>query len=254
MFLGLLLVICGTAFAGHRDSDLRLSVFQNQLFTVKINASRASAPVTQITLRDLTPGNHWIEVRTVGVFSTRPLYRGNIHVKANSRIKARIDRSGNFVIKEVIRKGRCGTPTVQQGGFYGGSGSGSFGGHFGSATCGTASPQGPYGVYQGSQVGNFGGSVHVTAVMGHAEFRQLINRLQAQRFDNVRTDMALNAINRNSFTSAQIRDILLTIDFENNRLDVAIAGFASVVNPQNYHTVNTAFRYNSTVDKLWRSI
>jgi hypothetical protein len=61
---------------------------------------------------------------------------------------------------------------------------------------------------------------------------------------------AKQIIDRNYFTSQQIKDLLLLFTFENNRLDLAKYAYGKTVDKGNYFIVNDAFTFNNNKEKL----
>jgi|GEM_PF-573895 len=238
-------------FAGHRDSDLKLTVFQNQYFILNLDGYRLTRPADQVILRDLEPGRHYLEVFSPNGRHT--LYRGYIHVQPSSMIKARIDQRGQFVISHIIRKGHpqndfgsvgSGTVIYTGGGVYVPNGP-VHGPVVGE--CGT--PPQPFGYYSGGPA-----LAPAMVLMSGAAFNGLLRSLEAQRFDEVRLAMLRDALSRNAFTALQLRDLLCTLDFEANRLEAAKFGYASLIDPQNIHLVTDAFRFSGSTAELYAFI
>jgi hypothetical protein len=249
VFLSLLLLLAASsAFAGYRHADLKLSVAQNQAFTMTLSGLHYYRADRSFVLRDLEPGRHWLEVRSA--CGTRVLYRGHIFLQPSTQVKAKIDNRGRYVVREVLTKahpasgpvGVCGTPNT-----------GSHGGNQ------------PFGVYNGHPAGAGGNSgviyngngytinnhPHVLPVMGNLAFDALLRSLDAQRFDDARVAIANQAFQNNRFTALQLRAIMLEMRFERNRLEVAKLGYNSLVDPRNIHVVTDAFRFSSSTTDLY---
>jgi hypothetical protein len=233
--LTLLVLAASSAFAGHRDADLRLSVFQNRAFTMTLNGLHYTRPDNAFVLRDLEPGRHWLEVRSAN--GRQVLYRGHIVLQPGTQVKARIDQRGRYVVKEVLAKatpvygpapGTCGTPT---------------------GVIHPAGPQ-PYGVYTAHPAGG-GYVIHNAPAMGGAAFDALLRSLDAQRFDDARLAIARDVLSRHALTSTQLRRVLLEFSFDGSRLEAAKLGYPSLVDPQNVHVITDAFRFSSTTTAFY---
>ena len=236
--LTLLFVLAASpAFAGHRDADLKLSVFQNQAFTMTLNGLHYTRPDNAFILRDLTPGRQYLEVRSA--CGTRVLFRGNIYLDPATQVKAKIDQRGRFVVKEKLAKGGpaaypvgvCGTPPTVPGG---------------GGIIVTGGNQ-PYGVYSGHPGNNSG----YYAPMSAGAFHSLLRSLDAQHFDNARLAIAQDAFNRHVFTSQQLRKIVSEMRFETARLEAAKLGYNSLVDPHKVHLVTNEFRFAATTSAFY---
>ncbi len=94
-----------SVMAYHQHSDLRLNVFGNTMFTVALNGCHYPYPDTRYEVRDITPGQHFLEVfRTGGYYGNVVLFAGYIHIPASSVVNARIDRYGRFIINHITPK------------------------------------------------------------------------------------------------------------------------------------------------------
>ncbi|HEU4860376.1 MAG TPA: DUF4476 domain-containing protein [Chitinophagaceae bacterium] len=86
--------------------------------------------------------------------------------------------------------------------------------------------------------------------MSDFDFSQAKETLRKEWFENTRMTTAKQIIDRNYFTSQQVKDLLLLFTFENNRLDLAKYAYGKTVDKGNYFIVNDAFTFNSNKEKL----
>ena len=86
--------------------------------------------------------------------------------------------------------------------------------------------------------------------MSDFDFSQARETLRKEWFENTRMTTAKQIIERNYFTSQQIKDLLLLFTFENNRLDLAKYAYGKTVDKGNYFIVNDAFTFNNNKEKL----
>ena len=86
--------------------------------------------------------------------------------------------------------------------------------------------------------------------MSDFDFSQAKETLRKEWFENTRMTTAKQIIDRNYFTSQQVKDVLLLFTFENNRLDLAKYAYGKTVDKGNYFIVNDAFTFNSNKEKL----
>ena len=242
LFTLVLFVLSSAAtFAGQRNSDLKLTVFQNQSFLLNLDGYRYSRPADQVILRDLDPGRHYLEV--FSACGTRTLFRGYINLQPSSQIKARIDARGQFVISHIVLKqnGYSYGPPAQGTVIYTGHGVGAVSS---PGTCGT--PNQPFGYYTGQPAGS-----SAMILMPANAFKILIRTLEDQRFEESRLAIARDALRRNAFTALQLREMVYTMSFEESRLEVARLGYPSLVDPQNVYLVTEAFRFSGTTNELY---
>jgi hypothetical protein len=90
--------------------------------------------------------------------------------------------------------------------------------------------------------------------MSDANFSQAKETLRKEWFENTRVSTAKQLIDRNYFTSRQVKDLMLLFTFENNRLDFAKYAYSKVVDKGNYFIVNDALSMSNSKEELNRFI
>ncbi len=91
-------------------------------------------------------------------------------------------------------------------------------------------------------------------VMNTREFETMKEQLRKEWFENNRLTSARFVIERNNFTTAQVREMMLLFTFENNRLEIAKAAYRKTIDKHNYYQVNDALTFSSSKDELARFI
>ncbi len=91
-------------------------------------------------------------------------------------------------------------------------------------------------------------------VMTTREFESLKESLRKEWFENNRLTSAKFIIDKNNFTTAQVRDLMLLFTFENNRLEVAKYAYRKTIDKHNFYIVNDALTFNSSKEELARFI
>jgi len=86
------------------------------------------------------------------------------------------------------------------------------------------------------------------------DFTQAKETMRKEWFENTRVTIAKQIIDRNYFTSQQVKEMLLLFTFENNRLDIAKHAYAKAVDKGNYFIVNDAFTFNNNKEALSKYI
>jgi len=81
--------------------------------------------------------------------------------------------------------------------------------------------------------------------MNSYDFTQAKESLRKEWFENKRLATAKLIIERNYFTSQQVKELMLLFTFENNRLDIAKYAYGKTIDKRNYSVVNDAFTFNS---------
>jgi len=86
--------------------------------------------------------------------------------------------------------------------------------------------------------------------MNNIDFTQAKESLRREWFENNRLTTAKQIIDRNYFTSQQVKELLLLFTFENNRLDIAKYAYGQTIDKGNYFMVNDAFTFNNNKEAL----
>ena len=81
--------------------------------------------------------------------------------------------------------------------------------------------------------------------MNDHDFGMAKENLRKEWHENTRLAAAKQIIDKNYFTSHQVKELMLLFTFENNRLDIAKHAYGKTVDKQNYDLVNDAFSFNS---------
>jgi len=86
--------------------------------------------------------------------------------------------------------------------------------------------------------------------MSTQDFSLAKESLRKEWFENARMTTAKQVIDKNYFTSQQVKELVLLFTFENNRLEIAKYAYGKAVDKENYFIVNDAFTFNSNKEKL----
>lgn len=207
-----------SAMAYHQLSDLHLNVYGNTLFTVALDGRHYPYPDTRYEVRDITPGQHFLEVfRTGGYYGSAVLFAGYIHIPASSVVNARIDRYGRFIVNHINPKYMA--PVVYQP----------------APVCAPVSAPAFY-------------------PMSDYDFGLLRESIRSKSFDSTRLQVAKQAIDSRRLTSLQVRELMDLMWFESTKLDLAKFAYHRVVDKERFFLVNDAFSFSSSIDELDRFI
>jgi hypothetical protein len=91
-------------------------------------------------------------------------------------------------------------------------------------------------------------------VMSTREFNDVKDQIRREWFEANRLTSAKVIMDKENFTSQQVKELMLLFTFENNRLEVAKYAYRKTVDKQNYYQLNDAFTFNSSKDELARFI
>lgn len=94
----------------------------------------------------------------------------------------------------------------------------------------------------------------VPVCMSPAAFAELQNVIANRSFDSSKLQVAEQAIATNPVSSSQLAELMNMLTFESSRLELAKAGYAYVIDRQNFFLVNNAFTFESSIDELERYI
>jgi hypothetical protein len=207
-----------SVMAVHPLSDLRLNVYGNTLFTVAFDGRHYPYPDTRYELRDITPGQHFLEVfKAGGYYGNSVLFAGYIHIPASSVVNARIDRYGRFIVNHITPKFI--PPVVCQP----------------APVCAPVSAPAFY-------------------PMSDYEFGLLRESIRSKSFESTRLQVARQAIDSRRLTSYQVRELMELMWFESSKLELAKFAYSRVIDKERFFLVNDAFSFSSSIDELDRFI
>jgi len=94
------------------------------------------------------------------------------------------------------------------------------------------------------------GRLPETNLMSDATYQSLVSLVKKEGFDNTKVKIIKTSLLNSSASTAQLMGLLKTLDFENNRLDLAKYAFDYVADKQNFFKVTEAFDFSSSKDQL----
>jgi len=89
-------------------------------------------------------------------------------------------------------------------------------------------------------------------VMNAGEFTSVKQSLSKEWMESSRLKSAMFIMDKNSFTTAQVRELMMLFSFESNKLEVAKYAYRKTVDKHNYYQVNDLFSFSSSRDELAR--
>lgn len=89
-------------------------------------------------------------------------------------------------------------------------------------------------------------------VMNAREFNTVKDQISKEWFENNRLVSTKVIIDKNNFTTQQVKELMYLFTFENNRLEIAKYAYCKTVDQRNYFQLNEALTFNSSKDDLAR--
>jgi Domain of unknown function (DUF4476) len=87
-------------------------------------------------------------------------------------------------------------------------------------------------------------------VMSEREFSNVKDQIRKEWFENNRLISVKFIIDKNNFTTAQVKDLMLLFTFENNRLEVAKYAYCKTMDQKNYYRLNDVLTFSSSKEEL----
>jgi hypothetical protein len=90
--------------------------------------------------------------------------------------------------------------------------------------------------------------------MNDREFRQVLNSISDEWLESNKFKSASHIVKNNSLSTAQVEQILLLFNFENNKLELAKDAYLNTVDKKNYPMLFDQFSYSSSKRELEKYI
>ncbi len=247
------------------SSNLNISINENASFWVTLNGLQYNSNMGVVHISDIAPGNHFLEAFKSsldlggGLITTR-IFSGYVGVMPGKNIHATIDRFGAFKVTSVENMygqtfSDLGTP------FYGsfcsnsypatgdnfGYSNGNYCNNFPVSNNGYEYSTNPFG-YSGHPSGYAHTGMHPQT------FSMLTASMRNESFDDNRVKMASHAIAMNGVSCFQLKELMMLLTFDSNRLRLAKMAYPMVVDKGNIFIINDAFTFSSSADEFYRSI
>ena len=87
-------------------------------------------------------------------------------------------------------------------------------------------------------------------VMSKDDFHSLKGSIGNRGFESSNVSILKEALDKNTVSSDQVRELMSFFTFESNKLDVAKYAYKSTCDKNNYFKVFDAFNFDSSVDEL----
>ncbi|MBP9189721.1 MAG: DUF4476 domain-containing protein, partial [Chitinophagales bacterium] len=91
-------------------------------------------------------------------------------------------------------------------------------------------------------------------IMQEPAFKQLLDVIEDQWYDDSKLQVAQQALQSNWFTTAQVARMMNTMWYEDTKLELAKSAYSKVLDKSDYYLVNKEFWYSSSVESLSKYI
>ncbi|MBL0095790.1 MAG: DUF4476 domain-containing protein [Bacteroidetes bacterium] len=228
-------ILSAHASADHRLSDLRIRTFDNKPVIVSLNHVQYNTPGTAVTINDIMPGRHQLQVWTYKhrYYPYHPqrvlLYSGFIDVPASSEVRAMVTRQRGLRINEIIP---LFTPPAPVPPYY------------------NPYPA-PYPAPYPLPAPGPCGTPAAPQCINDADFNALLNTIDNQSFESTRMTLSKQAIRQHGvINSRQVAELMNLMSFESSKLELAKYAYQYTIDPQNYFQLFNAFSFDSSVREL----
>lgn len=223
-----------TSFADHRDGMLTITQLGKNDICVEIDGRRYND--RDILIRDLEPGRHTVAIYTnerrsewKNIFDRNGrreyLYNSVIMVRPRQHIDIVINRFGKVWIDDNNdRDDRYGDREDDRG-------------------------RGRDKDYKYDRPRDNRYDDNRSA-MDVRSFEMLKDALRRENFENSRLAIAKQSVERNAFSSLQVKELARLFAFENNKLELAKFAYANTIDKKNYFVVYEVFSFNSSKEEL----
>lgn len=205
-------------------SRLRVRDIDNRTIRVQIDRGPIITDSRSAVFDYISPGQHQIAVWVRGNYRNphafRLVHTGIIHIPAVSDVRAILGRNNRVRIHDIqpFAYPIPGTPFASTVHPY------SMNGH-----CGTYGPTG----------------------MDEDRFRSVLAAMDHAGFESTRLQLAKQAIQSSGIIrTAQVRELLIRLDFESSRLELARMAFAFTADQDNYYGLFDLFQFDSSIREL----
>jgi hypothetical protein len=218
------------SFAIPVQSKLSITVVGNKNFEIMVDNCRYQSQDNSILINSLQPGYHTIKVYSLKrdqkrIFwgnNTQLIYSSTVYVRPGYFIGITIDRNGRAIFDErAIRNDRHNNDW-----------------------------DGRYNDrddrhYRYNERNDYG-----QRPVSEQSFSSIVQTLRREYSENSRLVLAKQIVDKNHFTSEQVKYMTQLFSFENNKLDLAKFAYRYTTDPKNYFVVYDALSYSSSKEQL----
>jgi hypothetical protein len=235
-FLLFAFVTCA-AFAGPDDGRISVTHLGMRIIRVEVDGKMFGNNDRSITISNLAPGNHvikvFIETGTGGVQQRTPVYFTTIRIKPKFHVDIVINRFGKPLIDELFMDMRYG-----QGSYYDDD-------YVYDRPDRPDRPDMPSRPDRDPRYDD-----NRPRAMNDASFASLVETMKKESFESTRLDMTKQVVDKNYFTTSQVKQLLLMYSFDGNRLDLAKYAYRNTLDRENYFQLYDVLTFSRSKEEL----
>ncbi|MBL0355553.1 MAG: DUF4476 domain-containing protein [Chitinophagaceae bacterium] len=228
-------LLAATNYAFPNSSRISITSGSNASTRIMIDGNKYRADNNSFVLNNLTPGYHAIKVyqqkknhgrnNIFGNGNYQLVYSANVYVKPQYHVDITINRFGKaFFDEQPINTWNNGNDDDD----WGDDGNGNY---------------------------NWNNNYDNTGrAMNAQSFNRFKESLNKEVFENTRMNISKQVIASDYFTTAQIKELMESFSFENNKLEIAKYAYKYTVDKREYYSVADAFTFSSNKEELLRYI
>lgn len=239
-----------TSFADHGSGRITITDFSNKQLLIELDGQRYQDPGAGIVIDDLRPGYHTIQVYALerrrhdwrGIFGggsrRQLLYNSTVLVKPRLNVCITVNRFGQVEVDEYKIYGNKRRDRDDD--------------------WGRGRDRGREYDRDRDNRGNDRGREYdrndrydnTRGTMDARSFEMLKSALYRESFEKSRLEIAKQTIDRNSFSTQQVREMALLFAFENNKLELVKYAYGNTIDRNNYFQLYDVFSFNSSKEEL----
>ena len=224
-------------FASPVQSKLSITVVGNKNVEIMVDNSRYQSQDNSIVINNLQPGSHTIKVYSAKNHrrniwghnnNLHLIYSSTVYVRPGYFVGITIDRSGRAVVDEraINRNRRNGNWNDDY------------------------NQEDRYNDRNGQYNDRHNRNDYGVRNMTEQSFSSMVQTLRREYSENSRLALARQIMDRNYFTSEQVKYLLQLFSFENHKLDLAKYAYRFTTDQRNYFVVYDALSYSSSKEQL----
>jgi len=230
-----------TSFADHNDGMITITYLSKKQTWIEVDGKRYNNRDREIVIRDLQPGYHRIQVYTSekrndwrDIFDLgrkQMLYNSSLYVRPRQHIDIVINRFGKVLVDERSMNDRNYDDDDRD-----------YDRDYDRDRDRNHDKDRDY-----DRDGRWDNN---RSPMDSRSFDMLVQALRRENFEQSRLEIAKQSIDRNNFTSLQVKQLAQCFAFDNFKLDLAKHAYSRTVDRDNYFVLNDVFSFSNSKDEL----
>ena len=251
-----------TSFADHNDGRITITDFSNKQLSIEVDGQPYRDRDHEIVIDNLRPGYHEVRMYSQdrrsdlgGIFDRKGrkqvLYNSTVLVKPRHNICITINRFGEVQVEERRFNDRRGKDRDED---WDRKRNRDYEGNRDNDRNKGYDPNKDYdrnndydrnkGNDRDNRYDNTRGAMDVRS------FEILKSALHRESFEKSRLEIAKQTIDRNNFSTMQVREMALLFAFENNKLELAKYAYRNTVDKNNYPQLYDVFAFRNSKEEL----